>query len=167
MEELTKEQLQERYKELAQVDKVNKTWGVNKLTEEIKKYDNQTNLTEGENSGTLGTPSNEVETTGLIKGNCTDVLPDDHPYKDYSFENVVAVKGTDRNGIKTPDIMIDQWYHIYLLPQQGNNRVDSPRKGWTTKMDLMSYQNMVGRGTKGISHTYHYDEVIILHDPTK
>lgn len=103
----------------------------------------------------------------IIVGNVTDVLPDDHPFKDYSFKDVVAVKGIERNGLKTPDIMLSEWYHVYLLPEQGNRKVDSQRKGWRTTMDVLSYQNFVGRGTKGISNTYHYDEISLLHDPTK
>lgn len=104
----------------------------------------------------------------IIKGNMTGNLPDDHPYKNYEFEDKVAVKGIIKNEVRlSPDIPISDWYHLYLVPEQGNRKVDSPRKGWRTTKSPIAYKKFIGEGTKGISLTYAYDEVTILHDPTK
>ena len=114
-------------------------------------------------------PKKKTTESNLVKGNMTGNLPDDHPYKEYEFENVVAVKGytNPQTKIETPGITLDQWYHIYLIPDNGNKRHDAQRKGWVTKMDPISYRVFVGQGTKGIDLTYKYDEVTLLHDPTK
>lgn len=148
METQEKEQLQEKYKELAKVDKVNGTWGVKRLTQEIEILESHS-------------PRHSDE----IKGNMTGNLDESHPGYNYTFQDCLVTKGLVQNGLrKSPDIHLSEWYHIYLMPKNGDPDHVKQRRGWKTTMSQESWRAFQG---KKIKYTDKYREVTILHDPTK
>lgn len=108
------------------------------------------------------------ETDLMIEGNQTHLLPEDHYFKDYKFENVIAVHPSKRN----PRTMrAGDFYHVGVIPAINApvvgrtplyNAEKNKQMPYRVIYSMFEWQDQKPRFEKATNVIYD-----VLHDPTK
>ena len=139
--------------------KPDKRWSEDRLLHELEVW---------ESKPQKAPPLDLGETDLRMKGNMTGGLKDDHPAKDYTFENKVLAPVGPRN---PKPVRVSDRYHIWITPciliksgSQGKmNRVPDPAQTpYRTLLSPLEWQDTRKRFEKATNMTFD-----ILHDPTR
>lgn len=130
------------------------TWDLPTLQERIFEFKT------GEGSD-KSIPKFSLSNQARVKGNMTGNLPDDHPQKNYEFDNAFISKGSRGQ----MPLYLSNYYHLWIIPavMVGKNKFPYPeQQPFKTVLSPQEWQ----------SHKDYYESATnmittLLHDPKK
>lgn len=111
---------------------------------------------------TRGRKPKQPEST-IVKGNKTDLLPENHPMKGYEFDTFKDSEKIMFN--KGMDFGLADIFHVYVVPWKNRRTGSTDGEPHVLKFDPIVFKKR-RKTWDSMQAPGPYDEITILHDPT-